>query len=458
MLKAGAVLLKETVGDALKSIRSPSQAAKGLYGVPLYRNAAYLTANTGVSAILNLAFWILAARLYGPFDTGLGAASISAAMLLSFIGTLGLGFGVIRFLPLSDDKARLLNSSFTLSFLASTALAIVFVAGFSLWSPKLGYVRENPVVLGSFVLFVCAEALNVISGLAFLSFGRADLALARNIIYCLLRIVLAPGFASLFPRFGVFAAWGLATVASLAVCLFIFFPRLVPYYRLTPSFHFGLASPNPGPSANPSIASGRGRQMRFSLANHVSNTAWHLPGYLLPLMVLQRLSAEDSAYFYMSWSMAGVLFGIPAAAALSLFGHASSTPKALGSDLRKALKFTLLLLVPSVTFLAILGDKLLLLFGKEYSTAGSKLLWLLVLASFPVSINFLWLSIVRVREKLWEVISVSSFVALGTLLLSYLLIPPLGLRGVGIAWLATQAGVALVSGIKIGRSFKAGQE
>ena len=68
-------------------------------------------ANSGVIAILGFVFWVVAARLYSTENVGLGAALISANQLLSFIGTVGLGFGIIRFLPDTEDKARLLNGS-----------------------------------------------------------------------------------------------------------------------------------------------------------------------------------------------------------------------------------------------------------------------------------------------------------------------------------------------------------
>ncbi len=132
--------LRETFADALGLLRSP-EGLKSLYGVSLYRNAVYLMLTSGVSAVLGFAFWVVVARLYPTSDVGLGSALISAAGLLSFIGTLGLGFAIIRYLPRSENKARLLNSSFTFASIAAMLVALVFLAGLPFWSPKLIFVR-----------------------------------------------------------------------------------------------------------------------------------------------------------------------------------------------------------------------------------------------------------------------------------------------------------------------------
>jgi len=59
--------LQETFADALNLLRSP-EGLKSLYSVSLYRNAAYLMVNSGVSAILS---WIVLARLYSAEDARL---------------------------------------------------------------------------------------------------------------------------------------------------------------------------------------------------------------------------------------------------------------------------------------------------------------------------------------------------------------------------------------------------
>ncbi len=169
-------------------------------------------------------------------------------------------------------------------------------------------------------------------------------------------------------------------------------------------------------------------------------------------MVLHVLTAEDNAYFYMAWSMAGLLIAISEATSFSLFAEGSHVEEQLSSDLRRNLKFMALILLPAVINFVLVADKLLLVFGREYSEAGTHLLWLLSPASLPASLNLLYLGVVRVEKKLKNVVLVTGGIALGTLVLSYVLLPHLGILGVG--WLATQIGVALAVAPKLIKRLK----
>jgi O-antigen/teichoic acid export membrane protein len=106
--------------------------------IPLYKNAYYLIANYGLVALLGFIFWIVAAKLCDPHDVGLGSAIISGMLLLASISTLGMGFGLIRFLPSAGLKAnRMINASLTLSSLVALLVGVVFLAGLDIWSPNL---------------------------------------------------------------------------------------------------------------------------------------------------------------------------------------------------------------------------------------------------------------------------------------------------------------------------------
>ena len=119
-------------------------------------------------------------------------------------------------------------------------------------------------------------------------------------------------------------------------------------------------------------------------------------------MVLNILSAEANAYFYISWTIAGLLIAIPTATSMSFFAEGSHMEGRLAGDLRRSLKLLALLLIPSIIILVFLGDKLLLLFGTEYSAEGAKLLWFLAPAALPASINLLYTGVVQVEKKLKE--------------------------------------------------------
>lgn len=438
LLRSIILFAKESFADAFRLMCSPKEAFKSLYGVSFYRNAGYLMVNSGVSAILGLVFWIVVARLYSPGDVGLGSALLSMVALLSFIGTLGLGYGIIRFPPDSDNKGRLLNSFFTFAGLAAIAVALIFLAGLSLWAPKLILVRENPVFFAAFVIFTAAATLTQITSYTFIAFRRAGFTLAQGIIAGVLKLALAAGLASSFKVFGIFASWGVAVAVSLGICLLIFLPQLLPRYRPVPSLQRQAGN----------------ELVHFSFANYVGEALRGLPPWILPLMILNILSAEENAYFFMAWAMAGILLLISGGVSFSLFAEGSYEEGRLGGDLRRSIKLMALLLIPAILIMTLLGDKILLLFGKEYSLQGTKLLWLLAPAALPASINSLYLGIARVKKKLKEIVLINGVIAFSTLILSYLLLPHLGILGAGVGWLAAQTAVALALLPKLRRGLK----
>src|SRR3970282_750559 len=77
--------------------RGPS--AEGNLGSRLYANAAYLWGNTALTALAGLGLWVIVASVRETDQVGAGAAAASAMMLLVMLSHLGLGSGLIRFLP-----------------------------------------------------------------------------------------------------------------------------------------------------------------------------------------------------------------------------------------------------------------------------------------------------------------------------------------------------------------------
>jgi O-antigen/teichoic acid export membrane protein len=94
----------------------------------------------------------------------------------------------------------------------------------------------------------------------------------------------------------------------------------------------------------------------------------------------------------------------------------------------------------------IIGGRLILgLYGASYSAAGYGLLVLLAVAAVPDAVSNVAVSICRVTQRL----AYSSLINLGilvvTLLGAWILMPTLGIAGVGVAWLAAQTLGAIAS-------------
>jgi O-antigen/teichoic acid export membrane protein len=293
--------------------------------------------------------------------------------------------------------------------------------------------RDNSIFLAAFVVFTTASALHSMVQQTFVAFRRTGFTLFQGTIFGTLRLVLAAVLASFFGAFGIFAASGLAFTVSLVICLLIFIPLILPRYRPLPSFRRQAGN----------------EIIKFSLANYAGEGLWSLPSWILPIMVLNILGAEANAYFYMPWSMASLLLALSLAISFSLFAEGSYEARNVSRHLKSGFKLIVLLLVPTAAILAIFGDKILLVFGGDYSAAGTQLLRLFTLAAFPLSFNLLYLSVARVEKRLKSLLWVNGVTAVATLVLSYITIVNLGILGIGVSWLAAQTSVALFTTTKL---------
>ena len=422
--------INNTATDVLRVITS-RERLKSFLGISLYANACYLIADTVVVAFLGFVFWMLAARLYSPAQVGLASAAIAVVTFLARISGLGFGYGVIRFLPGAGGRAgTLINSCFTIAALTSLAIVLIFFAGLNLWSPALLYIRYSWISI-FFVFVTMAYTLFLLIDQVFIAMRRAKFVLCKNAIAGAVKIVAAIAFVAFFSSFGIFTSWGLAILVALAVALFWFLHKVQQGYTPTPTVCKEAVN----------------EMLHFSLGNYIAELLWFAPLMLFPLMVLNILGAEMNAHFYIAWVIAQTLFAIPLAVSYSLFAEGSHEESMLRVNTLKSMKFCLLILVPVVAALCALSDKLLLLFGSSYSENGATLLRILVPSVIPVGINYICLSVMRVKKNVRGVMLVSASIACLALGSGYILLTRMGLPGIGAAWIATQMLVAVVAAL-----------
>lgn len=397
--------------------------------MPLYANSLYILTNSVVTAAVGFVFWFVAARFYSDADVGLGSAAISAMSLLSAVSLLGLNFGLVRFLASSGKRApELINTCFTIGSAVSAVAAVIFLLGVGIWSPALRFISQNGIYFASFVIFTVASTALSLSNYTFIAERRTGYSAGQGAIFSIIKVGLVVILAIFFGSFGIFSSWGLATVVAVGISIFIFLPRIQAGYRPATVIKGKMVK----------------EIFRFSFQNYLSGLLWDAPMFILPIIVLNVLGAEQNAYFYIAWAFGGILRSIPMATSLSLLAEGSSNQERLTSHIQRSLKITLILLLPAVVLTLTIGDKLLVLFGPAYSQQGTKLLWLVAIAALPISVNFIYLSVRRVEKRLKGVLLLTAFVAIVTLGLSYVLLPRMSLAGTGIAWLTAQGVPAVI--------------
>lgn len=419
--------MSKILSDAPGRLSSREKLRQRLH-IPLYRNALFLIINSTLTGAVGLVFWILAARFYLTEDVGLASATISAIMLLAMLATIGLNYGLIRFLPDSGKDANaMINTCLTISGLASIIMAIIFIAGLGFWSPALLFLRQDPIILVIFVIFTFSYTLYTMLAQTFVAKRRAGFTLAQGAIFNLVRLPLIILFTAYFAAFGIYASWGTGAVLAIGASLFWFLSRVQAGYRPLPIIRVRAVN----------------QMVRFSFANYIAALLWSAPGFILPMMVINLVGAEANAYFYVGWTIASVLSTIPLGTSLSLFTEGSYQEERLGQDTRRSLKLTFGLIIPAIVLILVFGDKILLIFGASYSENATTLLQVLALSLIPLSLNAIYFGVKRVEMKMKSVIGPTAFITVATLVMSWIFLHQMGIMGVGLAWLSSQGVVAL---------------
>ena len=178
------------------------------------------------------------------------------------------------------------------------------------------------------------------------------------------------------------------------------------------------------------------KMIAFSLGNYTANMLMMLPVSVLPLMIINTIGAEEGAYFYIAYSVAGLLFMIPHAVSMSLFVEGSHN-QPIKENVIKSIKFVMALLLPSIIFIVLFGDQLLMLFSAEYSEKSFEMLQLLAVSSVFAAIISIYTSIKRIQKDVRMLNYVSFAHSFLIISIGYISLLKYGLIGLGYAWLGS---------------------
>ncbi len=396
----------------------------------LYNNAFYLMLNTASTSAMGFVFWFMMARYFSSSDVGIGSALNSASGLVATFAGLGLGFGLVRFVPeLKEGAVRLLNSAFTLAGVAALTGALIYLLGVKRWAPALIFLYNNYWLAGFFVLFTMSLVLSDLIDQSFVAARTSSLVFWKNLLSSLIRLPLPILVFASLQGFGIFAGVGTALLLAILVALFLFLPHAYSGYFPRPAWDRGMLK----------------QVLPFSFTNYLSGLLNNIPTYIYPLMILNVLGSEQSAYFYMAWMIAIVLRIIPGSLAQSLFAEGSYNPGRLGGgDGLRALFMALILTIPAAGIIALLGSWVLHFFGPAYAQNGTGVLRILALSIIPFCVNRFFMTVNQIKRKVPIIIGQSAFLAVISIGLGYYLLCKIGIEGIGIAYVIAQLSWAVI--------------
>jgi O-antigen/teichoic acid export membrane protein len=415
------------------SLRTVALGLQGRLGghlrTPLYRNGYALLASGAITSILGLVYWTLAARLYSAEIVGLNSALLAAMLLLSGLAQLSLNNVLVRFVPVAGPKtARLIGYSYLASACAAAIFSITFIVGVGYFAPALIFLGQSPQWQWSFGLAITAWTIFVLQDSVLTGLRQTTWVPIENTIFAVVKILLLLIFVGVAGRAGIFLSWAVPALLAVIPVNGLIFWRLIPR-------HVTKADE---PSTLPAL----GKVFRYAGGNYVGSLFFLGYTGLLPLIVANRVGTVATAYFYLPWTLAGGLQLIVSNMATSMTVEAALNQTELRNYCRRVLAHTLRLLVPIVVVILIAAPWFLRIFGGAYASVGLALLRYLSLAAIPNVAVTVSLGILRVQNRSVMIGVVQAVQCAGMLSLSYWLLPQLGITGVGVAWLVSQAAAA----------------
>ena len=394
----------------------------------LFSNALYLMLNTIVTSLTGFVFWKVMTMFFSPEQVGIGSALIAVSTFLASLANMGFGVGIVRFIDAISKKKDLINSAIITVSLVSILYSIIFISGLNIWSGNLSFLRNETWLIILFILFTLCLTMSNITDLAIIAGLSSKYLLAKNLLVCILKIPLPIYLFSYLQGEGIYVSIGVAILSGEILSIFYYMPKVYMNYR--PQFKW-----------RKDIIL---KVLPFSFGNYIAGTLNSAPGLIYPIMVVNLLKPEYSAFFYIAWMLTMVLTVVPSSMSQSLLAKSSKNTNCFREDSWKVLGMSIVILIPAVVLMVLLAEWILSLFGTEYAKNGYSLVVILALSIIPQSINMLFTTINQIKKNTKMIIvhaSLNSFLAL---MIAYYLMKEYGLIGIGIAYTITQYVVALI--------------
>ncbi|GAA2080601.1 hypothetical protein GCM10009801_38960 [Streptomyces albiaxialis] len=410
-------------------------------GSQLFRNAYALMLNTGISAVLGLGYWVVAARYYSEDAVGQGSAAIAAMKFLAGLTAVTLIGALARFIPVAGrTTGRLILRTYTASSAVVACAALVFLLTLDWWGPSYGFLHGPLPGLG-FVLAVVAWSLLTLQDGVLTGLRSAKWVPVGNTVFSTVKLILLVALAAAIPTSGVFVSWGLAIGLSTIPLGWLVFRRLVPR-------HVEATRETARPAGY--------REMGRFLAGDYTGALFSLAVvYLVPVIVASQVSSTDNAYFYITTTIGGTINLLAINMGASLTVEGSHSPARIADNCRAALRRMARIMLPVCGGLFLFAPQILGVFGKGYTDAATPLLRFYAVGAVLRVVIETYYAVLRAQSRTSGLAWLQGLLCLLVLGLTVALLPPMGLTGAGLAETGSLTLVALIAGWKLRGILKA---
>jgi len=385
-----------------------------IFGDSLLKNSVYLMATNCVASSLGFFFWIIAARFYTPKDIGITSAIFSAISLVSMIGSIGLNRALIYYLPRERSADSIINSCFTMNIISSIIFSLIFLSGLRIWSPELVFTLNNLENILIFIIVTIAISNSTLIGSVFTAGRRSSFQMIKETTYHFIKMFPLIFFMNL-GAIGILLSMGIGLFLSIIIGYILLFKvwKYTPRLRLDPIIK---------------------NMARFSAANYVADVFYNLPRLILPIIILNMLSAKYVGYFYIAMMVSGLLYGVFLSVSNSLLVE-SSDKNQLWSNINKSIKFNLIILIPGLFLFIMFGKFILNIFNPDYAVNATTTMIIFSFASIPLSIVNIFITVRNAQNRVLSMIKMNFIVTAITIFLSIPLVKMMNIEGAALAYL-----------------------
>lgn len=421
----------------------------------LVRNSLYLMAATVVTAGLGYVYWTIAAHVFTSQEVGIGGAVISLCSTAALLTYLGSSAMLIERLPAREYTSEWTTTLVRVCLITACVTAMATAAFIPILLTSHNYRLFFSTTPPIFVAVFGATAWTLVNllGAAFIAARRAGRFLSIQTLVSTAKLLFVlPLAAAGAGALGLVESWVGSAVLGVGVGVAWLVPRmrlghqpgLRMHRRAAVGSDFRLRH-HRRPRHRRALALPSAGSTRHLLGQHLTSAGGALTPLVLPILVVIRLGVTRNAYFYITWMVGAVFFMVSPSVAQAVFAEGVRARSDLRTVVVKAVRVIAILLVPAMVIMIVGGRFILGLFGSAYAGAGYGLLILLAISALPDAVSNIAVAVFRVTCRLGYSAALNLGMLVMTLVCAWVLMPRLGIAGVGVAWLGAQTIGAIAS-------------
>jgi O-antigen/teichoic acid export membrane protein len=340
------------------------------------RNSVFLIMNIGITAVCGYGSLSLITRMYSVEAVGLSAAALSAISLVVTITQSGINYSLPRLLPTSKNRDSMINTVHTAVLLATLAGSVIFLL--TPFADKM-YAIGGLLFALIFIVIACMQAGSSVLAVVLIADRESGKMTTANMVPNFIKVAAPPVFTAL-GNMGAYLARIIYNAFYYLILIFMTFRR---------GHRFKLE-----------LKREAGRELgRFSAGIYVATIIGGLPQMLLPVVVLARMGAAQSAYWGIAMTVGTMLYQLPFSITQGLLPEASIRPTERGRLILRSTLLVGIIIIPALIVTYIATPLLLGIFGHSYTAQVISPMHWLIYSGFVTMLNYTGGAILYLAKK-----------------------------------------------------------